>query len=175
MVEPVLFILMLAGDVPTLDLQSTCRGAESAAAASDRATAYQSCLHDEQTARQQLQQKWNQIPLAARTGCTDEATGISPSYVELLTCLEMRTGGNFSGGAAAVLPATPGSPPLNPETPAMPSPTGTGTSAGPGPTLPGSPGAVSSAPASPVPSSTAPNASVGKALAPPPPSTGGVK
>ncbi|MBV8568594.1 MAG: hypothetical protein JO273_24395 [Methylobacteriaceae bacterium] len=175
MVAPILFILMLAGDVPTLDLQSTCRGAESAAAASDRATAYQSCLRDEQTARQQLQQKWNSIPLAARTGCTDEATGISPSYVELLTCLEMRTGGNFSGGAAGLVPATPGSPPLNPEIPAMPSPTGSGTTAAPGPALPGTTGAISSTPASPVPNSTAPNASVGRALAPPPPSTGAVR
>jgi hypothetical protein len=44
--------------------------------------------------REQLSKIWSQIPIGSRQLCTDVATGFSPSYVELLTCLEMQAGGD---------------------------------------------------------------------------------
>jgi hypothetical protein len=140
MAAPILFVLALTASVPTLNLERSCRGAQSGALPEDRASAYKSCLHDEQEARRVLQRKWNQIPAAARTSCVDEATGSSPSYVELLTCLEMRTGGNFSTGVGTA-PAAPAPAPATPSTP------GPGTTPGATGTTPGATDAA--APATP--------------------------
>jgi hypothetical protein len=129
MVAALVLVFALGSSVPNIGLQQTCRGAQQGALPEDRANAFQSCLHDEQTARSQLTRVWNRIPADIRQSCTDEATGISPSYVELLTCLEMRTGGKFSGAeglggtpegsttAPAVTPAPGGS-----STPPAPTP-----------------------------------------------------
>jgi hypothetical protein len=48
------------------------------------------CAQDEAAARDQLQPVWNQSSAADKAACLKE-TNIdgSPSYVELLTCLEM--------------------------------------------------------------------------------------
>jgi len=124
MVAALVLVFALGSSVPNIGLQQTCRGAQEGALPEDRANAYQSCVHDEETARTQLRQVWNRIPPVIRQSCTDEATGISPSYVELLTCLEMRTGGKFSGAEGLGSPegqpaAPPGSstPPGGPPTP----------------------------------------------------------
>ena len=44
----------------------------------------------ERTAREELSKTWSQIPIDSRQLCTDLSTDSSPSYVELLTCLEMQ-------------------------------------------------------------------------------------
>jgi hypothetical protein len=119
MVAALVLIFALGSSVPNISLQRTCQGARSGALPEDQANAYKSCVHDEETARTQLRQVWNKIPGDVRQSCADEATGISPSYVELLTCLEMRTGGKFSGAEAVT---------TTPETPSTPStPEGTST------------------------------------------------
>jgi hypothetical protein len=49
------------------------------------------CVQDEQQARDRLQTLWSQFAPSDRGMCTGETTeggGVSPSYVELLTCLE---------------------------------------------------------------------------------------
>ena len=49
-----------------------------------------SCQQDEQAARSQLEKVWSQYNAAQRSECdTLVTTGGAPSYVELLTCLEM--------------------------------------------------------------------------------------
>jgi hypothetical protein len=49
-----------------------------------------SCLRDEQTARDKLQEEWGTFSAAERDRCTSLShRGGSPSYVELLTCLEL--------------------------------------------------------------------------------------
>jgi hypothetical protein len=94
MTTKLLYLLALASYAPTIDVHRSCRGAESAALPEERAGAHQRCVRDEQTAREQLSEIWSRIPIESRQLCTDLAMGTSPSYVELLTCLEMRAGGD---------------------------------------------------------------------------------
>jgi hypothetical protein len=94
MMANLVFLLALASYVPTIDVHRSCRGAESAALAQERAGAHQRCVRDEQTARERLSEIWSRIPVDSRQLCADLSMGTSPSYVELLTCLEMRADGD---------------------------------------------------------------------------------
>jgi hypothetical protein len=50
----------------------------------------ESCLKDEQAARDRIGEQWTQFAQSDKTNCARLATmGGDPSYVELLTCLEM--------------------------------------------------------------------------------------
>ena len=80
-------IVLAADSVPKFDLERTCRGAI-AADLPGRDSA--SCQQDEQAAHSQLEKVWSQYNAAQRSECdTLVTTGGAPSYVELLTCLEM--------------------------------------------------------------------------------------
>jgi hypothetical protein len=74
-------------EVPRLDVGRTCR----AESAGQDKTAVDTCMADEQRARDQLTKEWEQFAVDIRANCTREATGIIgiQSYVELLTCLEI--------------------------------------------------------------------------------------
>jgi hypothetical protein len=48
------------------------------------------CLQKEEAARDQLGKSWASFPARDKTECTAAATIGPPSYVDLLTCLEMR-------------------------------------------------------------------------------------
>jgi hypothetical protein len=77
-----------AAEVPTLDVSPTCKPI-----ANDRSFAIDTdrCLKTEREAREQLAREWENFPAADRTLCTQTATmGGAPSYVELITCLEMK-------------------------------------------------------------------------------------
>jgi hypothetical protein len=89
----VVFLMTLALTVPTTNLDSTCQSAKMAALpGQDQTSAFESCLRDEKTARDDLQQKWDHYSATARENCA-EPKGVTFSYVELLTCLEMQSGG----------------------------------------------------------------------------------
>jgi LAS superfamily LD-carboxypeptidase LdcB len=80
--------LMLVADVPTLNIEPSCKSAATAAVSDHRDE--KACLRDEQAAREQLQQQWDQFSSADRTRCLALShLGGLPSYVELLTCLQM--------------------------------------------------------------------------------------
>jgi hypothetical protein len=88
----VIFLMTLALTMPTTNLDSVCQSAKVAALpGQDQASAFQSCLRDEKTARDELQQKWGHFSVNARETCA-EPQGVTFSYVELLTCLEMQSG-----------------------------------------------------------------------------------
>jgi hypothetical protein len=79
----------VADSVPSWDLTASCRAAGSAGyrqAPSDRS---QSCLASEQRTREELNKHWSAYPAEDRIGCAKSLT-FSPTYTELLTCLEMR-------------------------------------------------------------------------------------
>jgi hypothetical protein len=95
---PLIFLIALAASVPTSDPHKICLNARSAAPAADQKTAYESCIHDEETARDQLRKSWSHFSADARETCS-EPGAVMTSYVEVLTCLEMENGGNFSGAA----------------------------------------------------------------------------
>jgi hypothetical protein len=80
----------VADGVPSWDLTASCRAAGSISGydqkPSDR---IKTCLASEQRTREQLNKDWSTFPAADRIGCVKSLT-FSPTYTELLTCLEMR-------------------------------------------------------------------------------------
>jgi hypothetical protein len=73
--------------VPVYDVKPECQFTQSAVPSPE---SEKTCLQEEQAARARLEQKWASYPSADRQQCVRESsTGGSPSYVDLLTCLEM--------------------------------------------------------------------------------------
>lgn len=84
--------------VPSFNIEPSCRAAAAAAVSNNRDE--NSCKNDENTARAQLEKEWGQYSAAQRGHCVRlSSLGGSPSYVELLTCLELAK-------SASELPAT---------------------------------------------------------------------
>ncbi len=84
-----IFLLAFAGSLPMVDIENICHSARSAALPEEQATAYAGCLRDEQDAREQLRQNWTKYSPRAHGACAGDQA-LMFSYVELLTCLEMR-------------------------------------------------------------------------------------
>jgi hypothetical protein len=83
-----------AGGPPELDVRPSCRAADRVSvvvAGADKAHSdMNACLDDERTAKATLLRHWTNFSPVARTQCTGmNRTGGPPSYVELLTCLEV--------------------------------------------------------------------------------------
>jgi hypothetical protein len=83
-----------AEGVPNLNVEPSCRAAADSAAmgtvAGGNVRDLASCMRDETEARDQLAKEWSEFLPSERDRCTSETkTGGSPSYVELLVCLEM--------------------------------------------------------------------------------------
>ena len=73
--------------VPRLDVTPTCRPLDK----TDMMLDEKRCRQIENDARDQLVRQWADFPAAHRTLCTQTATmGATASYVELITCLEMK-------------------------------------------------------------------------------------
>jgi hypothetical protein len=89
---PVLLLssqFVLAADpVPKFDTGPSCRSAGAAAVMATRDTA--ACDRDKINARATLEKEWSQFPPSDQVRCARLVTlGGGPSYVELLTCLEL--------------------------------------------------------------------------------------
>jgi len=81
-------ITLAADTVPKFDVELTCRPAGRVASLPGRDAS--ACQRDETGARSKLDQDWPQYSAIQRTHCRGlVALGGAPSYVELLTCLEM--------------------------------------------------------------------------------------
>ena len=78
--------LVAIADVPVYDVAPSCRAAVTVMPGS-----FQACMNDEQTARAQLDASWDRFTPSQRENCvqTENNTGGPPSYVELLTCIQM--------------------------------------------------------------------------------------
>jgi hypothetical protein len=78
-------IVTVADEIPTFDTASGCRAALALMPGS-----LEACMKDEQVARVTLASQWEKFVASDRATCTqNETTGGSPSYVELLTCLQI--------------------------------------------------------------------------------------
>lgn len=92
MVMPVLPLLLLplavaASDaVPNFSTEATCRGGLSDPKDNAR---YEQCLKEEAAAKAGLSANWAKFPASDRVTCADTARLGTPSYVEMLTCLQM--------------------------------------------------------------------------------------
>jgi hypothetical protein len=76
-----------AGVLPNLDIQKICRASESASFA-DSVSTFDTCVSDELAAREELDEKWANIPATDKAHCVLPGEYL-PGYVEWLTCLEM--------------------------------------------------------------------------------------
>ncbi len=81
-------LVMVAAEVPKLNVEPSCKTAGVEGMALGRTT--ESCLNDEKAAHDQLVKDWSTFSAADKSHCLSMiSTGGSPSYVELLSCLEM--------------------------------------------------------------------------------------
>jgi hypothetical protein len=87
------FVVAAADGVPNINYESGCRAAAAASASFGITADNQSvgtCVTEERDARDKLVQQWTQFPPNDRMHCEREAAlGQMPSYVELLTCLQI--------------------------------------------------------------------------------------
>ena len=110
-----MFLLAALGpSIPAADINKICASAQVDALPEDRATALRGCVGDETSARDQLRREWGRYSAADKGNCAS-TPGMQFSYVELLTCMEMQHGGNFSGDGSAA--GSPAPPPLTPPSP----------------------------------------------------------
>jgi len=80
--------VLAADQVPKFDTGPICRSAGAAAVMGTRDTA--ACERDEITARTTLEKEWSQFTPSDKARCGRLVTlGGGPSYVDLLTCLEL--------------------------------------------------------------------------------------
>lgn len=80
--------LPVADTVPRFDIAASCGSADKSATGIGRPV--EACRNDEEKARTALEMRWSEYPARARTTCTEGAgLGGPPSYVQLITCLEM--------------------------------------------------------------------------------------
>jgi hypothetical protein len=85
-----ILMLVSAPGVPNIDIKKTCRQSERTLQSTTGAgTIYNSCMSSETEARKQLQSTWAKYPAVDKSSCV-HPNNYMPSYVEWLTCLEMR-------------------------------------------------------------------------------------
>ena len=78
-------VVTVAEGVPAFDTAPGCRAAAQAAP-----EGFNACMKDEQAAGVTLASQWEKFAASDRATCTqNETAGGSPSYVELLTCLQI--------------------------------------------------------------------------------------
>jgi hypothetical protein len=83
-------IVPIANGVPKFDIARSCKLDVAATAGLAVDQSIKSCMNDEQKAKRQLASQWSKFPAAGRASCTsEESIGDTPSYVSLLTCLQL--------------------------------------------------------------------------------------
>jgi hypothetical protein len=93
-------LMLTAQEPPALNVAPSCRAA---AVIRHGGGDLNACLQAERRARATLDKQWRTFSRAERTRCDTLATlGGPPSYVELLTCLQMaKSAENLRGGGTS--------------------------------------------------------------------------
>jgi hypothetical protein len=83
-------VLIAAAGLPSIDLQHLCHTSERTMGglSGDPTKTFDSCMNDEQEAREQLLRDWMTYPSSDKALCM-RPTDYLPSYVEWNTCAEM--------------------------------------------------------------------------------------
>ena len=80
-----------AQEPPRFNVEATCKAAQPLSA--QDTNPYESCMRDETAAEQQLRDIWSSAAVNQRSMCGQEAQiGGTPSYVDMLTCLQIAQG-----------------------------------------------------------------------------------
>ena len=83
-------VVAVADGVPNFDIARSCKLDAAATTGLSVDQSMKSCVNDEQRAKRQLSGQWSKFPAPSRASCTSqESVGGTPSYVSLLTCLQM--------------------------------------------------------------------------------------
>jgi hypothetical protein len=86
-------VVAAADGVPKFDIARSCKLDVAATAGLSVDESVKRCISDEQKARQQLGSQWSKFSAPSRATCSsEESIGGTPSYVSLLTCLQMSKG-----------------------------------------------------------------------------------
>jgi len=81
-------LLAVADSVPVFDIKKSCQGRNIEAVFGRRNS--NACIQSEEAARDQLKKSWGEFPAKDKVGCVATAKiGGSPSYIEVITCLEI--------------------------------------------------------------------------------------
>ncbi len=81
----------LADSVPRIDFGKVCRSTSGTPVNKDQ---LKTCLDSEGKVRDELSQNWSKYSVASRAQCTTGIqTAYHPSYIELISCLEMANPG----------------------------------------------------------------------------------
>jgi hypothetical protein len=102
-------VIPVSDRVPQFNVEALCKETTAVDKAMGLAEpqSFANCMRDETEAQQQLTALWSTNPGAVRDNCEGEAVAAgSPSYVDLLTCLQMTdlaspqsTGAPLKGGS----------------------------------------------------------------------------
>ncbi len=79
----------LADRVPNFDITGSCKAAEAYDVSEDRQKTFKGCMQDEGRARDLINKNWSKYKVKDQVDCVTQSTKVAPSYVEILTCLEM--------------------------------------------------------------------------------------
>jgi hypothetical protein len=91
----------MSAGVPEFDVRGSCHDAEKfGIQGQDKDVGFKGCIQDEQNAKDELKQRWSKFNGQNKQICVEQARAPSPSYVEVLTCLEMYTDGITNGPQA---------------------------------------------------------------------------
>jgi hypothetical protein len=83
-------VVAVADQVPKFDIARSCKLDAAAATGLSAEQPIKNCMNDEQKALQQLGSQWPKFTASSRASCSaNESVGGTPSYVSLLTCLQM--------------------------------------------------------------------------------------
>lgn len=83
-------VVTVADRVPTFDVARSCKLDVAATAGLSVDQSIKSCMSDEKRARQQLSSQWSKFSGSSKAECIpQESIGGTPSYVSLLTCLQL--------------------------------------------------------------------------------------
>ncbi len=83
-------VFAIADRVPAFDINRSCRLDLAATAGLSVDQTAKSCVNDEKRARQQLASQWSKLSTSSKAECVpQESIGGTPSYVSLLTCLQL--------------------------------------------------------------------------------------
>jgi hypothetical protein len=83
-------VVAVADRIPAFDISRSCGLDLAATAGLTVDQSLKNCLGDEKRARQRLARQWSKYSAASKATCIpQESIGGTPSYVSLMTCLEM--------------------------------------------------------------------------------------
>jgi hypothetical protein len=83
-------VVAAADRVPVFDVSRSCKLDVAATTGLTVDQSLKNCVNDENRARQQLVSQWSKFSASSRSQCLPlESIGGTPSYVSLLTCLQM--------------------------------------------------------------------------------------